>query len=198
MTQSRLWAKLSNTLVSLRQEQSAPSGEPDASYQHCPKTAQLRGLFDGVNPDKPRTELHNCYSKAGTKLHCHFKVNDGGSPSRATKRTINTKQMDIPQSLAAGVTDELTRFPTIGLGSSTGVLWQWLINIRRSGGRPHSEGSPMRAALECERTIGSREVGGAKDIGLCDGEDQCHSLTARAVNIEASFTHLPSQVTEKG
>ena len=32
--------------------------------------------------------------------------------------------MDIPQSLAAGVTDELTRFPTIGLGSSTGVLWQ--------------------------------------------------------------------------
>ncbi|TXC06179.1 hypothetical protein FocTR4_00010677 [Fusarium oxysporum f. sp. cubense] len=170
--------------------------------------------------------------------------NDGGSPSQATKRTINTEQMDIPQSLAAGVTDELTRFPTIGLGSSTSVLWQvskwwehmtshggiglsWLINIRRSGGRPHSEGLPMRAALECERTIGSREgasesggwsqeahealgdsvpnagdrrniVGGAKDIGLCDGEDQCHSLTARAVNIEASFTHLPSQVTEKG
>ncbi|EWG55037.1 hypothetical protein FVEG_17447 [Fusarium verticillioides 7600] len=39
----------------------------------------------------------------------------------------------------------------------------WLINIRRSGGRPHSEGSPMRAALECERTISSGK--GASESG---------------------------------
>jgi hypothetical protein len=45
--------------------------------------------------------------------------------------------MDIPQSLAAGVTDELTRFPTIGLGSSTGVLWQvskWWEHMTSHGG----------------------------------------------------------------
>lgn len=45
--------------------------------------------------------------------------------------------MDIPQSLAAGVTDELTRFPTIGLGSSAGVLWQvskWWEHMTSNGG----------------------------------------------------------------